>query len=318
MKIFISWSGKRSRAVAEALSNWLQRVIQAAEPFYTPQMEKGVKWSNEIDDALEGTRFAIVCLTPDNLNSTWIHYETGALSKTKDAVIWTFLHGLTAGDVPQPLGKFQHTLAEKADVLKLLHSINARLREVGTGAIKDGLLDEIFEETWSKLEIRLKEAEKLSDKTDKNSGDKTDKVREEKDVLNEILEMVRNQQRQLNTIEKRWERESSQTLGKRLSKVEDKSNLQSVHQQIIEESPGLKEIIVYFTSKDSRLDAEKAFKILLQLYGGNISHKSITADDEGHNLHIKLKRAVTIEFVLSVIEAVKDSGIKVASWIPVV
>lgn len=201
MKVFISWSGARSRAVAEALHDWLQRVIQAVEPFYTPYMEKGVKWSNEIDDALEGTRFGIVCLTPDNVNSTWIHFETGALSKTKDAVIWTFLHGLTAGDVPQPLGKFQHTIAEKSDVLKLLHSINGLLREVGTGALKDALLEEIFEETWSKLEIKLIEAEKLQ-KNNEIAGNVTEAKREEKDVLNEILEIVRNQQRQINSLQK--------------------------------------------------------------------------------------------------------------------
>jgi len=109
---------------------------------------------------------------------------------------------LTVGDVPQPLGRFQHTIAEKADVLKLLHSINARLREVGTGTLKDALLEEIFEETWSKLEIKLNEAEKLSDKTNKTSSDNNDAKREEKDVLNEILEIVRNQQRQINSLQK--------------------------------------------------------------------------------------------------------------------
>lgn len=97
MKIFFSWSGARSRAVAEALNDWLPRVIQAVKPFYSPEIEKGAKWSNEIDDALEGTRFGIVCLTPDNLSSTWIHYETGALSKTSGALIWTFYRDLHPG-----------------------------------------------------------------------------------------------------------------------------------------------------------------------------------------------------------------------------
>ena len=92
-------------------------------------MEKGVKWSGEIEAALEGTRFGIVCLTRENLTSTWIHYETGALSKTADALIWTYLSGLTSGDVPQPLGKFQHTFAnDKEDTLKLLRTINSRLK----------------------------------------------------------------------------------------------------------------------------------------------------------------------------------------------
>ena len=119
MKIFISWSGNSSRLVAEALNDWLPRVIQAVKPFHSSEIDKGAKWSNEIDDALEGTHFGIICLTPDNLDSPWIHYEVGALSKeTKDSSIWTFLLQLKPSDVRQPLGKFQHTLAQKIDVFK--------------------------------------------------------------------------------------------------------------------------------------------------------------------------------------------------------
>lgn len=207
MKIFVSWSGQRSRAVAEVISAWLQRVIQAVEPFYSPDIEKGAKWSGEIDDALEGTRFGIICLTPDNINSTWIHYETGALSKTKDALIWTFLHGLTPGDVPPPLGKFQHTVAEKNDVLKLLRSINTRLGETGGHSLRDGLLEDIFEESWTKLESKLKEIAIQSASEASAKGNKsTEKHRAEKEVLDEILELVRNQQRQLDSFTQDYDR----------------------------------------------------------------------------------------------------------------
>lgn len=187
MKIFLSWSRPRSRAVAEALNDWLNRVIQAVKPFYSPDIEKGAKWSNELDAALEGTRFGIICLTPDNLNSTWIHYEAGALSKTPDALIWTFLHGINPGDVPQPLGKFQHTMADKEDVFKLLKSINKRLADVGGEPIDIKVLSESFEMYWPKLEEKLKAAEGV--------GDSVKKTREEKEILLEILEIVRNQQR---------------------------------------------------------------------------------------------------------------------------
>lgn len=187
MKIFLSWSRPRSRAVAEALNDWLKRVIQAVKPFYSPDIEKGAKWSNELDGALEGTRFGIICLTPDNLNSTWVHYEAGALSKTPDALIWTFLHGINHGDVPQPLGKFQHTLAEKEDVFKLLKSINKRLADVGGEPLDITVLNENFEMYWPKLEEKLKAAEDI--------GDSVEKPREEREILLEILDIVRNQQR---------------------------------------------------------------------------------------------------------------------------
>lgn len=194
MKIFISWSGTSSRMVAEALNDWLQRVIQAVKPFYSPDIDKGAKWSNEIDSALEGTRFGIICLTPDNLNSNWVHYEAGALSKTQDASIWTFLLDLKPSDVKQPLGRFQHTLTEKSDMLKMLKSINKKLSEVGGEPLRENLLDEIFEETWTKLEEKLNQI-KESIKKEATSSENDESVRSEKDKMDEMLEILRNLQR---------------------------------------------------------------------------------------------------------------------------
>lgn len=202
MKIFLSWSGPHSRAIAEALNDWLRRVIQAVKPFYSPEIEKGAKWSGEIDNALEGTSFGIICLTRESLNSTWIHFEAGALSKTKDAQIWTFLHGLTPGDVPPPLGKFQHTMAEKADTLELLKTINRRLGEVGGESLAERLLDENFETFWPQLESKLKAAEKLVElPSPVKSASVLETQRGSREILDEILDLARNQERRLNEME---------------------------------------------------------------------------------------------------------------------
>lgn len=201
MKIFISWSGTSSRLVAEALSDWLQRVIQAVEPFYSNDIDKGATWSNAVEKALEGTRFGIVCLTPDNLESNWIHYEAGALSKTPDASIWTFLLELKPTDVKQPLGRFQHTLAEKNDMLKMLKSINTKLVETGGNSLRESLLEEIFEETWTKLETRLNKAKESIKTQSNNENNKLhETVRKETDKLDEILEILRTMQRKTNEI----------------------------------------------------------------------------------------------------------------------
>jgi TIR domain len=196
MKIFLSWSGDSSRLVAEALYDWLPRVIQAIKPFLSTDIEKGAKWSNELDNALEGTNFGIVCLTPDNLKSTWIHYEVGALSKqTEDSLIWTFLLQIKPTDVKQPLGKFQHTLAQKKDVLKLLRSINSKLAE----PLKDPLLEESFSDLWQRLEKKLEEAAaaiEIKSEAEEGGLVASEGIRNESDKLDEILEMLRNQRRQ--------------------------------------------------------------------------------------------------------------------------
>lgn len=200
MKIFLSWSGPQSRGVAEALNDWLPRVIQAVRVFYSPDIEKGAKWSGEIDDALEGTSFGIVCLTPQNLKSEWIHYEAGALSKMREARVWTFLLDLTPGDVGQPLGRFQHTVAEKEDVLKLVRTINSQLAAAGAIPLPDRLLDEIFDDSWPRLGTRLEAARQMSQQGENNVSESA-ASRDDRAMLEEILELLRDQQRRLNVLE---------------------------------------------------------------------------------------------------------------------
>jgi len=63
MKIFISWSGDRSRQVAEALREWLQIVIQKAEPWVsTRDMDRGVVWPSELMKQLQEAQFGIACV----------------------------------------------------------------------------------------------------------------------------------------------------------------------------------------------------------------------------------------------------------------
>lgn len=202
MKIFLSWSGLQSRAVAQALHELLPLMMQAVEVFFSPDIEKGARWSGEIDSALEGTSFGLVCLTPDNLNSNWIHFETGALSKTPDARIWTFLLDLQPAEVPQPLGKFQHTEALKEeDVRKLVRTINSRLPD----PLDDARLTRLFDLVWPQLQQRLQEARASAPKAEAvvpAGGD----VRDPQSMFSEILEILRVQDRRLRLIETRVDR----------------------------------------------------------------------------------------------------------------
>jgi hypothetical protein len=195
VKIFLSWSGARSRAVAEALSTWIPRVIQAVDVFFSPDIEKGAKWGNEITGALEGTSFGIVVVTRDNLTSPWLHYEAGALSKLPGARVWTFfLLDLPNADVPPPLGLFQHTEAIQEDVLKLLRSINGQVREGGEKALAEGVLTETFEDLWPRFAGHLDLARGVPDSpTQMQSTDTAGRGVSAK--LDEVLELLRSQQR---------------------------------------------------------------------------------------------------------------------------
>ena len=190
MKVFISWSGHRSKAVAEALSNWLGKVVQALEPWISTDIEKGARWSNEMADRLEQSKVGIICLTQENIAAPWILFEAGALSKTKGAKVCTFLLDLTAADVEPPLGQFQHTSREKSDVRLLLKTINTKVVDSGERTLSESDLDEVFERFWPDLSAQL---ERIS----KEDVGKKSKQRTEREILEEVLEIVRNQDRRL-------------------------------------------------------------------------------------------------------------------------
>lgn len=187
MKVFLSWSGERSKAVAEALKSWLPQVIQSLEPWISSEIDKGRKWSTELATELETVPVGIICLTRDNLSKPWILFEAGALSK--NANTWTFLFDVTGANVEQPLAQFQHTENEKEDIRKLVHSIAGAARNAGEKVPEVGVLNEIFETFWPKLEEKFKAVAPVRADAAANS------VRTEREILEEILEVVRQAER---------------------------------------------------------------------------------------------------------------------------
>ncbi len=153
--VFISWSGPRSKHVAQALRDWLPMVVQAAKPWMSStDIDKGTRSLEEISTALEGMKVGIICLTPENLSAKWILFEAGGLLKTEDAksrVCTYLLAGLEPQSVEQPLGMFQATKAEKEDTRHLVHTINKALGSTVTEATLNG----VFDALWPELEKKL-------------------------------------------------------------------------------------------------------------------------------------------------------------------
>jgi hypothetical protein len=187
MKVFISWSGQRSAAVADAFRYWLPKVIQALEPWMSADdIEKGTRWRSGLASELEQSSIGIICLTRENLDSTWIHFEAGALSKQQqqqNTYVCTLLFGLEPTDVREPLAQFQHTRATKNDLRKLISTINSTL---GDSKLPESELSETFEVWWPKLEERLVQIRELTSQTGP--------IRTDRELLEEILNLVRTQE----------------------------------------------------------------------------------------------------------------------------
>jgi hypothetical protein len=183
MRVFISWSGDRGRAAADALAGWLPQVINALKPWVsTSGIEKGARWSSEVATKLEESRAGIVCLTPNSLHADWILFEAGALAKTvANTYVCTFLIGMEPSDVAGPLAQFQATKAVKSDLLRLLKTLNGA---VGEDALSENHVETAFEKWWPDLE---KQINSLPGESGGHPSARTDR-----DLLNEILETIRN------------------------------------------------------------------------------------------------------------------------------
>lgn len=71
MKIFISWSGERSKMIANALKSWLEKFFQTIEVFMSESdIEPGTRWAFRLNDELQISNYGIICLTPENQNFT--------------------------------------------------------------------------------------------------------------------------------------------------------------------------------------------------------------------------------------------------------
>jgi SAM-dependent methyltransferase len=158
MKIFISWSGRRSRQIAEALAPWLKTVFQAApvEIFVSTQdIRAAARWSEVINQALRESLFGILCLTPENLNAPWLLFEGGALSKTAgEGSVCPYLYDLEMADLKPPLEQFNAVKAHEVGTKELVLTINERL---GDEKFRQSQLDINFGYLWPELEKKLSE-----------------------------------------------------------------------------------------------------------------------------------------------------------------
>lgn len=183
MKVFISWSGDRSKAIAEAFYQWLPTIVQTLKPWMSEyDIDKGTRGLSAIAQQLEETQFGIICLTPENLTTPWLIFEAGALSKSQDqSRVWTFIYQLEHTDVKGPLAQFQHTKPERNDVKKLLRAINIAQ---GNPLISEQQLEIAFDRGWQELEQYLQKIP---------NAEGTQPERSEKDMIKELLELTRAQ-----------------------------------------------------------------------------------------------------------------------------
>jgi hypothetical protein len=143
----------------------------------------GQTWDVEIEAALKRARFGVVCLTPSNVASTYLHYEAGAIANQVASVnrVCPLLLGFNhPSQLGQPLGRFQAKLATRGGVWDLVAAINRAVER----PLDETVLRGAFEGQWDKLAADI-------DRIQSPAELREPQRRSTDDILNEILEHVR-------------------------------------------------------------------------------------------------------------------------------
>lgn len=182
MKVFIGWSGERSKALAQALHDWIPLVLHNVEPWVSEaDIEAGERWGEVVAKELADSNFGIICVTRENVNSPWVLFEAGALAKTmQGSKVIPLLLDLEIRDITGPLAQFQAKKVEKHGVNEVISSIN----QTANSVVPEARARELFEALWPKLEREVKAIPKQPT-TEKH-------VRPQHEILEELVVGVRS------------------------------------------------------------------------------------------------------------------------------
>lgn len=183
MKIFVSWSGERSKMIAIALKAWLEKFFQTVEVFMSESdIEPGTRWASRLNDELQVSTYGIICLTPENQNSQWILFEAGALSNQVKNRVTPLLFQLREGEVKGPLSQFQYLKVDEDGFRRLAAAINKNLEK----PLSSEKMSEYFNVWWKQLDQAINE---ISTTPKEPVPD----ARQDRDLIEEILQFTRNQ-----------------------------------------------------------------------------------------------------------------------------
>jgi len=182
MKVFISWSGERSQALAKALREWMPLVLYYIEPWLShSDIQAGERWNIEVSKELEGSNFGILCITRENLESAWILFEAGALAKSmEDGRVIPLLLDLDFKEISGPLAQFQ---AKKADIVGIKELV-VSLNKASPTPVADAQLDKLFTHLWGDLDRQISDIPKAGADGKPN--------RPQGEILEELVASVRN------------------------------------------------------------------------------------------------------------------------------
>lgn len=194
-EIFISWSGETSRLVAEELRIWLPLVLDSPKLWLSSRdLPDGSRWSQELFARLESSHFGVLVVTHQNIRSSWMMFEAGALSKSiRDGRVVPYLFGLRPSDLDGPLKHFQAIPADRDGTHRLVKAIQAILPTTSSNDI----LAQRFDAFWPQLDESLTSLAPETP-TDDDTTNADQAIERLETRLSEQTDMIRELARRLN------------------------------------------------------------------------------------------------------------------------
>jgi hypothetical protein len=190
VKVFISWSGDKSRDVAHAFRGWLPSVLHAVDPFVSSRdIRAGTRWQVEIAAELDDTDFGLICVTKENQSEQWLNFEAGALAKSVDSSrVVPLAIDLAPVDIVNPLGQFQAMRLTQEEIAEVLISMN----EASASPISEENLRKAVDKWWSEL---AEELDRISNRSYEGDDPESRPGRSDRELLEELLDSVRGMAR---------------------------------------------------------------------------------------------------------------------------
>jgi hypothetical protein len=182
MKVFISWSGERSKVLATAIREWLHPILQSTEVWMSEaDIYAGDRWGQEIARELGSCNFGIICVTPENIAAPWLLFEAGALAKSLDgSKVIPLLFELELSNISGPLAQFQAKKFDRVGLSEAAQSINRTL----PSPVADETVRTLLDAMWPSLETKIAAVPK-------REGD-TKRTRSQSEILEELVAGVRS------------------------------------------------------------------------------------------------------------------------------
>ncbi len=151
MRLFLSWSMARSRAVGLALRPRIEHIVQNVDVFVSSaDIYGGQEWWAEIKSNAQSCDAAFILVTPENLDRPWLNFEAGAFALMSRPAIPIVIGGSNALLSDSPLRNLQAVTLEDSD----------KMRDIFVSLDPDRAtaIEHSFAREWSQLYADMMEA----------------------------------------------------------------------------------------------------------------------------------------------------------------